>query len=296
MWIFKGKFPQNNTTMRLTVPKEERPRVQKEILLAYVQELKKHIILKKKHTLSFSSTHSLNADLISLLPKVFPNISLSKKSLWNITSDYDGDRVFISYKKKLLLPEDVFYILLQNTSYKKIGIPKNVSNALIQKFPEKSFFFIKTGHKNFKDAYNKKHLDFAMEYSHHIYFFKELKTEAPLLMPLKLLQFSEKHDMAKHLIDNPFFAKRYDVMLKHTNTHTAIAEFSRLWEKNFSVTIKQFDGYEIIIHDKKTYIGRIHIRTSNTEKRIVRACIDASTRSSFVYLKRITSQWLKKNS
>ncbi|GIW65641.1 MAG: phosphomannomutase [Candidatus Parcubacteria bacterium] len=242
----------------------------KNAYLDYLKEIKQIIKLKYNHNYYYSNKlKSPNILLFKLLPKVFKNLKIKKDSFISIYSDYDGDRIFIKYKQKLLSPEEILFIVLKINNYQRVGIPITIHKKIKLLFPKTKFFLIKTGHKNFKNAHKKYNLDFALEPSCHYYFFKELKTEAPILAVLNVFKFEEKYNLNEiKKINFPYLRlnTRNIKIIKKLENYAKINNFK----------IKKFDEFyfykKINNYDYLAY----NIRQSKTEKNLYKIFIESN--------------------
>lgn len=293
---FKFFLPNNNIWIYKKIPKNLlfqkyqniflKEKIKKEIYLNYLKELKKYINLKKNHYFWYhQNIKSSNKLLLKLLPKIFPEIKLSsKKAEILISSDYDGDRIFFKYKNKNISPEHILFIILKTSNYKKVGLPITIHKRIKNFFQNIKFYLIKTGHINFKKAYKKYNLDFALEPSYHFYFFKELKTEAPILALLKFFKFQEENEI-DDILKIKFPSKRLEIknekIIKEIENYAKINKFK----------IKKFDDYYFFKNiDKKNYLA-INIRKSKTESNIYRIFIEAN---NFQLIRNFLNKLIKK--
>ncbi|MCS7183825.1 MAG: hypothetical protein NZ866_00560 [Patescibacteria group bacterium] len=255
------------------------------LYLDYLNELKKLIVLRKNHNFYYSSKNkSVNNFLFNLLPRIFRKIKFNPKSPYRVFSDLDGDRLWISYRNKIISPEIFLLIILKSSNYQKIGIPITIHKKVKNFFPDKKFYLVKTGHLNFKKSQEKYDLDFALEPSYHFYFFKEFKTEAPIFVLLKFFQFTENFNLEKLVkIEFPFrrFETKNKKIIQKILKYVKINNFKR----------KKFDDYYFYQKiDKKNYLA-INLRQSKTEDNIYRIFIEAS---DYFFIEKILN-FIKKN-
>jgi len=243
------------------------------VYLDYVKEILKFSKLKNIHSLSVSKNKSPFYYSLSKFAEISKNIKIINAASLKITSDFDGDRLFIKYKNKELIPEQILFSILKLGIYKKVGIPINIHKKILEQFPDVKFFFIPTGHTNFKKAFKKYNLDFAMEPSFHFYFFKELKTEAPLLGLIRFLEYLEKEGI-ENLLQNKYYVKRLKIR-KNVKIDKVINVF-----KKEGFKAKKFDGFYIY----KSKIGAFHIRKSNTEKDTFRIFIESEDEKGLKFI------------
>lgn len=273
-WRYLGKIKKLEHKRKFLI----KEKIEKRVYDEYLKDLKIFARLKKEHSFYYKKCNSANIYLFKEIPKIFKNIKISKKADIILKSDFDGDRIEIYYKNKKLLPEEILYIVLKTSNYKKIGLPININKKIIDLFPYKKIYFIKTGHYNFKKAYEKYNIDFAIETSFHIYFFKEMKTEAPLLVLFKIFEFDEKYglDVLKNL---DFPVHRFNL-----NKKINLDKIKNiLILKGFK--FKKFDGYNF--YNKNC---SINIRESETTKNLFRINIESNNRKILLDVKK----WLMK--
>jgi phosphomannomutase len=273
-WRYLKKIPK----VKYKIKKEIEEKIDKNLYKEYLGDIKKFVKLKRSHLFNYEKNGSPNIYLFEEIPNEFKNIKISKKAKIKLSSDFDGDRIEFYYKNKKLLPEEVLFAILKISDYKKIGVPIYISKKILDIFKDRKFYFVETGHYNFKKAYEKYNLDFGIETSFHICFFKEFKTEAPILAFFKLLEFDEKFGLDK-LKDLNIFVERSSIK-KELNLKKLVRIF-----KNEGFRLKKFDGYYFYKDD-----CRIHIRESSTEKNLFRINIDADSEGDLLKYKR----WCKK--
>jgi phosphomannomutase len=270
IWIYKKiikKTSNNYATIKKIVKKE----IKNELYLDYLEKFKKNIKLKSKHQF-FYNPHlkSPNKFLFQKIPLVFEKISLSPTSPFYFDSDYDGDRIFTYYQNKLMMPEQILFLILSIGNYRQVGLPITIHKNIKSFFPQIKFYLVKTGHLNFKKAYLKYNLDLAVESSYHFYFFKEFKTEAPLMVLFKIFQFQEKFNLNNFIHQNNFPVKRIDTrnkdLIKKIINYVKINKFK----------LKKFDDYYFYRNlSKKDFLG-INIRQSKTENNLYRIFIESN--------------------
>jgi len=282
-WIYR-KIPKNFKTIIPKVKVSYRPIYMKEVLKNYLEQLSKKANLNKKFNLKIlNSEKSTNYPLFKLIPLIFKNIKILqsnriKTNSFYLKSDIDGDRLEIYFKKQLIIPEVLLYAILKVSNYKKVGIPITMHKKIIELFPKIKFYFIKTGHSNFKYAFKKFKLDFAIEPSFHFYFFKDLKTESPFLALFKILKYYElKKDFDE--IGKIFPLERIEIKKK--------LNFSKIKETLIKDGFKMelFDDFYFYKKIEKDYLA-INFRQSKTEKDVWRIFIETS---DLKYLRGLTN-------
>jgi len=272
-WIYKN-IPQNLKVKKPTVKISYKPIYQKSIFTEYLYEIQKRIAIKEKINIKIlKSEKSVNYQLFQLIPLVFKNIKVTKinkikDDSFHLKSDIDGDRIEIYYNKHLLLPEVLLYIILKLSNYEKVGIPITMHKKIFDLFPEIKFYFVKTGHSNFKSAYQKYKLDFGMEPSYHFYFFKDFQTETPLFVLFKVLEYNEKFKDLKDL-GKIFSLKRMEIKKK--------IDFSKIKDNLMKdgFKIKFFDDFYFYKKIENNYLA-INFRQSKTEQNVWRIFIETS--------------------
>jgi len=295
-WVYHGQLPrakgaaQRATNVSIELP-DPTP-----LLLAYLRQLRRYVRFTRPVRLRFASSTSVQGALIQLLPRVFPQIRLSATANYVLHSDSDGDRIELAWRGRRLLPEQLLALLLAaEPRYRRIGINPLISTRNASYFPDRTFIRIPTGHRFFKEAYRRYRLDLALEYSGHIYCFRELGTEAPLLGALKTLAFAGQHNPDTFIAERPFHLWRFDLSLKQISLARATAELRQQLNRSYSVTMETFDGVELQLRSNGAPVGRVHLRASNHETTL-RFLVEATDRTHFRKLKRIVSVWRKKNS
>lgn len=272
-WIYKNIMPEVKTKAP-TFKISYKPIYQKAILEQYLNDLRKKIKIKEKFSLKIiNSNQTTNYRLFKLIPFVFKNINIKQankietNSLY-LKSDLDGDRLEIYLGEHLILPEVLLYAILKVSDYKKVGIPITMHKKIFELFPKVKFYFIKTGHSNFKEAYKKYKIDFGMEPSYHFYFFKDFQTEVPLFALLKILKYYEKNKDLKNL-ESFFPLKRIEVKRK--------IDFRKIRESLIKdgFKMKTFDDFYFYKKIKNNYIA-INFRQSKTENDVWRIFIETS--------------------
>lgn len=285
MWVYQKDIPTANAASQRSHSSKLKPEIKPELYLDYLKTLKRLTNFAVKAKIKFNSPTSLNRYVFKLLPKVFPTISLTPTAPWQLVSDLDGDRLFFYWRGQKLLPEHVLNLVLQNSPYQKIGLTANLSQQIAKQFPGKEFITIKTGHKNFKEAYRKIGIDFGFESSHHFHFFKDLRTEAPILGLLKVLQTTAQLDLDKFLKQSKLYLWRFNVKLKPSRVKLLDDFLERFWGvtpvPKTELHLKKFDGLEI-----KHSTFRLHLRQSNTEAK-VRFFLEARNQVMLTTLKNI---------
>ncbi|MGC8981636.1 MAG: hypothetical protein ACP5JU_01675 [Minisyncoccia bacterium] len=270
-WRYSGKIER----IEYKIKSKIKEKIDKDLYKEYLRDLKKFVKIKKEYKFNFENNESPNIYLFKEIPIFFKNIKISKDAKIRLSSDFDGDRIEFYYKDKKLLPEEVLFMILRVSEYKKIGVPVYISRKILEIFKDRKFYFIPTGHYNFKNAYKKYNLDFGMETSFHICFFKEFKTEAPILAFFKILEFDEKFGIDK-LKDLDISIERFNIK-KYIN----IERFKRYLEKE-GFKAKIFDGFYLYKDD-----CNIHIRESKTTKNLFRITIDAASNKDLLKYKKL---------
>jgi len=250
-----------------------KPVYQRRLFENYLKEISKKIRIKKKFNLKILKPEkSTNYELFNLIPKIFKNIKASKANKiktdsFHLKSDMDGDRIEIYYKKKLIIPEVLLYIILKTSNYKKVGLPITIHKKIYYLFPNIKFYLIKTGHSYFKLAYKKYKLDFGMEPTFHFYFFKDFKTEAPLFSLFKVLKYYEKNKDINEL-EELFPLERIEIKKK--------LNIDKIQKTliNEGFKMKFFDDFYFYKKNKNSYLA-VNFRQSKTEKDIWRIFIEA---------------------
>ena len=271
-WVYK-KINEKFIIAKPLLQIKYKPIVSLPIFEKYLNEIKKLVKIKNTTTIEIlNNSNSTNYFLFKCLPKIFKKIRLNKSKI-KIKSDIDGDRLEIYYKNNLIMPEVLLYIILKTSNYKKVGITFTMHKNILKFFPEIKFYFVKTGHSNFKASFQKFNLDFAMEPSYHFYFFKEFKTEAPIFVLFKFLKYLEK----SRNVNLKGLAKYFPVK--------NIENIKKYFEKE-KFKIKYFDElyfYKII---NKDFVG-INFRKSKTEENLWKIFIESS---SLYYLNEINKK------
>jgi phosphomannomutase len=270
IWIYKKNIKEENLEKENVFNLNIRY-LYNEVYDNYLIYLKDFVNLKYLHTFYFQKNiKSTNNFLFKRIPKVFKNIRLNKNSSLLLFSDYDGDRLFIKYKGKYLISEEILFCILSSGLYKNIGLPLSIHKNIKKFFTDINFYTVKTGHNNIKNFYRKYNLDFALEPSGHFYFFKEVKTESPILAFFRLLEFIEKSENKEIKSSNLFPLKRFN-----TKDHSLIKKIKKYIIKN-KFKIKKMDGlYGYKNFDKENYLG-IHFRKSKTEKNLWRIFVESN--------------------
>lgn len=253
----------------------------KELFEIYFQDLKKLFPKGKKFFVSFNTKNSFLK--ISLPYFRLLNVFQKPEADFFIDSDGDNDRIFIYYRKRKIIPDVIFYFLSLDRNYKKLGVPIYFSKFLEKKLISlgKKFFYIETGHINFKKAYKRYDLDLAFEPSGHFYFFKDLKTEAPYLALVKFLNIWNK-DTEDFLINVKI--RRFSLKLnKELNLKNLV-----IYLKNkFSLKSKEFDGFYLFDNKKNIFI---HLRKSATEN-VLRISLEGDNLSNLLKeIKNVTTR------
>ncbi len=274
-WVYRGKI--------FTEEKNENRIEYKNIILEnlyeeYVKDLQKLYRLKNTHYINLDNKNkSVNYFLFKVLSKVDKKIKIKKGSSLKIFSDLDGDRLWITYKNIKFLPEQILYAILKSGFYKKIGIPLHISKKILKIFNNLDFVFIPTGHSNFKKAFMKYNLDFAFEPTFHYYFFKEIKTESPLLGFLRFLEEIEKYGI-EEILRNQFYIKRFEIR-KKINLEKIIN-----FLKKEGFRLKKFDGFNFSKYYNNEEFLVIHFRKSKTEKDVFRFFLEGSSQNNLKFL------------
>ncbi|GIW66898.1 MAG: hypothetical protein KatS3mg095_0796 [Candidatus Parcubacteria bacterium] len=267
-WLYK-KIPQSISEQKIQ-KNIFTTKIDRNLYLNYLKVIKKIIKLKKNYNYSYKENlKSSNKSLLQLLPLVFKELKIKKNSDVFVSSDYDGDRLFIKYRNFIISPEHILFVILKNNNYKKVGIPITIHKKIKFLFPKIKFYFIKTGHSNFKKAYKKYNLDFALEPSYHFYFFKDIKTEAPILALLNLFKFLDNYDI-NYLKNLKFPLKRIET--KNIKIIKKLENYAKI--NNFK--IKKFDDYFYYKKFNNNNYLSFNIRKSKTEKNIYRIFIESS--------------------
>lgn len=255
-------------------------KIEKEIFADYFNFLSKSVRFYKKVFVNFDLSNFFLKTSLPYFKKL--NIHHSKTSPWKITSDQDNDRLSIFYQGKEVPLDFIFYLIALEKKYQRLGVPIFFSKKLerLLKLRKKTFFYITTGHNNFKLAYKKYNLDLAFEPSGHFYLFKDIKTESPYLALLKFLKLIQKEKALQKFLNltKEIKIERFNLPLKNKKisiNFQKIPFFNRLsYSKNFSslenlvsfllekfdLRMKQFDGFLLYNQDIS-----LHIRKSKTE-------------------------------
>jgi phosphomannomutase len=110
IWIYKKNIKEENLEKENVFNLNIRY-LDNEVYDNYLIYLKDFVNLKYLHTFYFQKNiKSTNNFLFKRIPKVFKNIRLNKNSSLLLFSDYDGDRLFIKYKGKYLISEEIFIL------------------------------------------------------------------------------------------------------------------------------------------------------------------------------------------
>jgi len=272
-WVYKN-IPSKLISRKPTIQISYKPIYISSIFENYLKELFKKIKIKDKFIIRIlNSEQSTNLFIFKLIPQIFKNIKVSKPkkiidNSFYIKSDVDGDRLEIYFKKQLIIPEVLLYSILKVSNYKKVGISITIHKKICKLFPQIKFYFIKTGHSNFKDAYKKYKLDFAMEPSYHFYFFKDFQTEAPLFALFKVLKYHEKNKNIDELKEI-FPLERIEIKKK--------LNIDKIQKTliNEGFKMKVFDDFYLYKKNKNYYLA-VNFRQSKTEKDVWRIFIEAS--------------------
>ncbi len=256
------------------------PKIKKEIFTDYFKFLSKSAYLSKKVFVNFDLSNFFLKTSLPYFKKL--NIYHSKTSPWKIKSDQDNDRLSIFYKGKEIPLDFIFYLIALEKKYQRLGVPIFFSKKLegLLKLREKTFFYITTGHNNFKLAYKKYNLDLAFEPSGHFYLFKDIKTESPYLALLKFLKLIQKEKVLQEFLNltKEIKIERFNLPLKNKkisidfqkipflNKLSYSKDFSSLENlisfllEKFDLKMKKFDGFFLYNQDIS-----LHIRKSKTE-------------------------------
>jgi phosphomannomutase len=134
VWIYKKI---KKIKAKIEVQKIFSPQVKEETYLHYLNQIKNIVQIKHHHYFYYPSrNNSANNFLFNLLPKIFPKIKIIKNSNIFVSSDYDGDRIFIKYKNKIISPEQFLMIILKTGNYKKVGLPITIHKRVKEFFPK----------------------------------------------------------------------------------------------------------------------------------------------------------------
>lgn len=249
--------------------------IRRELYREYFQKLKQIVRPKRKIFVEFD----LNNFFLKISYIYFKGLNIFHKtnSLIKIKADFDNDRIFVFYKNKRIIPDLIFYSLALEKKYRKLGVPIFFSQKLKNLLKNKKFYFIFTGHNNFKFAYRKYNLDLAFEPSGHFYLFKDLRTEGPYLA---LALFLHKTDLNQSLPQIKLQINRFDLKLPSSLNLEKVAFF---FKRKFGLKLKRFDGYWLW---KENFY--LHFRKSKTENKL-RVTFEGNRK----YLGEI-KKWLKK--
>lgn len=283
-WVYKGKILFQDVRVKKGIKYKDV--VFKNFYKEYILDIQKFYKLEKKHHLDFGNKNrSVNHFLFKTLVKYEKKIKVKKISPLKIISDFDGDRLWIQYKDTNLLPEQILFAILKSGYYKKIGVPLNMSKKILDIFRNLNLIFIPTGHSNFKRAFKKYKLDFAFEPSFHYYFFKETKTESPLLGLLRFLEYIEKFSL-NEIFKTEFYVKRF--ALKRKIDLGKIV--NKLKKEGFKM--KKFDGFNFRKYINGDYFV-VHIRESKTEENVYRFFLESSSKNSLKFLNKLVKRIIK---
>lgn len=284
-WIYKGKIPSKIKSKRVSKVRYKNV-VFENIYEEYIFDIKKFYKLKDNHYLNANEKDTfVNYFLFKSLEKIEKKIKIKTNSNLKVMSDFDGDRLWVIYKNETILAEQILYAILKLGYYKKIGVPLNISKKILETFKGLNFVFIPTGHSNFKKAFKKYKLDFAFEPTFHYYFFKEIKTESPLIGFLRFLEYIERFGF-EEILKNKFYVKRFEV-----KNRLDIERISDLLKKD-GFRVKKFDGFNFTKYNNKDYFV-VHIRKSKTEKNVFRLFLEASSESGLRFLQKLIIKIIK---